>query len=215
MRDKVMRGVEIPGLPRALVRDAWWMAPDGASGVGVGGEVGPQAWVLPGAAVAGAVVLVGLADGLLWSVARPGLSVAVFALAVALAAVLVRGRVERRAGLVALAGLLVGLAPLVEQVQALSLGFGLIGLMWALVWLALGAGGSWAEVLRGMARLPLAGLSVVFADGVGAGRAALTLRPEGRGLLALGAGLGAEPWPWRGVCGLLVMGNPILDGLAD
>ncbi|KFE33263.1 DUF4173 domain-containing protein [Thioclava atlantica] len=115
----------IPGLPRSLALDGWWLdAPDAAAS-----EPSPSRaafarrshWV-------GLAVLVVLADLLFWQHA-PGLSLALFALAILLVATIGNGR--RLAGPLGL--LVLSVAPVIEYVQALSLAFLTLGLAVALV----------------------------------------------------------------------------------
>ncbi|SMY06148.1 DUF4153 domain-containing protein [Flavimaricola marinus] len=203
-----MRGFEVRGVPRALAKDAWWMVPEGPSGA-IDGV--PAKWAVPGAAIAGAVALVVLADLLIWAVAWPGVSLAVFAVAIAVAAASVLGRVQARAAWIAASGLILGLLPIVEQVGLLSLLFGVVGLAWALVWLALGSRAKASLWLRAMVRLPAAGVAQIWVDGAGAARATLGVRPGGRGLWALVQGWGLTVGLGAVFAALLVMGNPLLD----
>lgn len=206
-----MVGFEVRGVPRGLARDAWWMmsdAPDGPSGA-INGV--PARWAVPGAAVLAAVALVVLADLLIWQVTWPGLSLAVFAMAVAFGAELVMCRIDRRSVVIAGSGLIVGLLPLVELAQALSVMFGVLGLSWALVWLALGTEGRVGSVMRGVIRFPVASLGLIWADGVGAMKTVVNVRPDGRGLWSFVQGWGLTLGMGAVFAGLLALGNPVLD----
>ncbi len=130
----------IRGLPQSLARDGWWLdAPPplppggGGTGGGDGGGQGPsQTAGARGRGRAGAILcLVALADLLFWHHA-PGLSLAVFAGAILIAAVRLSGARawHRPVALFVLAAL-----PVVDYLQALSLLFLIGGLVLALVWL--------------------------------------------------------------------------------
>jgi hypothetical protein len=144
------------------------------------------------------LALVGFADFLFWDQAGPGLSLAVFLWA--LAAALRLGAVKAASW----AEVLVVLAvlPLVERVQGLSFGFGILGVAGYAVWLH---SNRVAEVLPRLLRLPrLIGLGV--GDGF-AGVTALRRRMGGAVWLratALPVGMG--------LCfaSLLIMANPVL-----
>ncbi|SOC13611.1 DUF4153 domain-containing protein [Rhodobacter maris] len=117
----------IPGLPRSLARDGWWLdAP-----VAGPPDVPPgEARATRGPHWAGLAGLVALADLLFWHHA-PGLSLALFAFAILGVAAAGCGRLSARP----LVLLVLAAAPVVEHLQALSfacLGLGLAG---SLVWL--------------------------------------------------------------------------------
>lgn len=116
----------IPGLPRSLARDGWWLdapvagPPDAPQG---------EARSTRGPHWAGLAGLVALADLLFWHHA-PGLSLALFAFAILGVAAAGRGRLSARpVVLLALAA-----APVVEHLQALSIACLALGLVLALVW---------------------------------------------------------------------------------
>lgn len=119
--------VLIPGLPRSLALDGWWLdMPEAAA---------PERSPIRAASArwphwAGLAALVALADILFWH-HDPGLSLPLFALAILLVAAV--ANVRRRAGPLAL--LVLGVAPAIEHVQMLSLAFLTLGLAAALVWL--------------------------------------------------------------------------------
>ena len=100
------------GVPKGVAQDGWWLedAPPVTRQLRVRGPV----WVL--------AALVVLADALFWRQAGPGLSLVVFMAAVALTAT----RPRRGWPPFALA---LALLPMVERVQALSLGFAVLGLL--------------------------------------------------------------------------------------
>lgn len=119
------------GLPRALVRDGWWLASDSNS-PGLPPPPPPAA-ALPSEALPRAgwlIALIALADLLFWD-APLGVSMAVFALAVFAAACLYATprRDLRWPGLVLVASLL----PVVEMAQTLSVAFLLGGLVTAVL----------------------------------------------------------------------------------
>lgn len=211
-----MKTILIRGVPSGLARAAFWMAPGEPpgepSGVADGGLTAQR--LLPGFAAVGALlVLVVASDLLIWQVSAPGLSIAVMILAIAGTALALRpGAIQdKRAMLWAGFGLVLSLLPIVELVQALSLAFALLGLCHALVWIALGADGTASRALRGIARLPRAGLAQVWNDGRSALDAGATIRPGCSGLrrflrdwvLSLGLGLVFVT--------LLAAANPVLD----
>lgn len=143
----------IHGLPTALARDGWWLGPEGDTPVPRAGR-GRSPFASRGP---GLVVLVALGDLLFWGQGA-GLSLAVFAGAVfAVATAQVPWRAKARpATLLAL-----GLLPVVDYVQALSLAFLALSLAGAIVWAhlpGLDAEGRLATGLRLLARLPLGGI---------------------------------------------------------
>jgi Domain of unknown function (DUF4173) len=116
----------IPGLPRSLARDGWWLAPsppDQANNSGSAVARLPR-WI-------GSLALVILADWLFWHQSL-GLSLALFAIAIfAVASFGIRpGRALWRPAVL----LVLAAAPMVEHLQALSVGFLALGLAGALVW---------------------------------------------------------------------------------
>lgn len=163
------RELVIRGLPDALVRDSWWFgaAEDGA-GAGDGGRAGGGTGLWRGRADRGravallAVVLAG--DVLIYGHA-PGLSLAIFAAVIFVAAVL-----DRKAGARTVRGpaaiLALSALPVVEYVQSLSVAFLVAGLAIAIAWARLGPAAG-PRVLRGAVRLllslPHAGLFAAVA----------------------------------------------------
>lgn len=116
----------VSGLPRSLERDGWWLdapvagPPDVPQG---------EAQTTRGPHWAGLVGLVALADLLFWHYA-PGLSLALFALAILGVAAARSGRLSARPVVL----LVLAAAPVVEHLQALSLTFLGLGLASTLVW---------------------------------------------------------------------------------
>lgn len=160
------------------------------------------------------LVLVAASDLLIWQVSAPGLSIVVMIPAIAgtALALMPEARRDRRAMLWAGLGSILSLLPIFELVQTLSLAFALLGLCQALVWLALGADGSASRVLRGIARLPGAGLAQVWNDGRSVLDARSSIQPGWSGLCGpvrdwgLSLGLGVV------FVILLAAANPVLDG---
>jgi hypothetical protein len=120
--------LEISGVPHSLSVDGWWLAPghDATDGRGNAGRTAPMLWQ-SGLAILAVVVL---ADVLFWS-HKVGVSAALFAVAV-FAVAMRHGKVRRwqRPAVLLVAAAL----PVVDHLQALSLGFLAIGLVAALVW---------------------------------------------------------------------------------
>jgi len=135
----------IRGVPASLTPDGWWFLDEaeadapvaaGAPVVGQRGSAGLRH--LPPAALGAVALLVALADGLFWS-ADPGVSVALYALALAACMLALKpGGVTLREGTLAMAFTLVCNLPVMEQMQALSLGFSGAGLIALLAWIAFG-----------------------------------------------------------------------------
>lgn len=117
----------IRGLPTSLARDGWWLSVNPPEGADRQSETATPR--LP--PVLGLLLLVVLADLLFWN-HRPGVSVALFA--VALFAVAIAGIRPRRALWRPTLLLLAAAAPVVDHVQPLSFGFLGLGLAFALVW---------------------------------------------------------------------------------
>ncbi|MGL4235190.1 DUF4153 domain-containing protein [Tabrizicola sp.] len=137
----------IPGVPRALLVDMWWLASETDAAPPVPDQrrwSGAEGWRGPLAALVG---LVALADLLFYGHAT-GLSLAIFAGAIfGVVVVLRRTRDWGRPALL----LTVAALPVVEYVQALSVGFLTLGLLASLVWVASG------RVALGQGMLALAG----------------------------------------------------------
>lgn len=132
----------IRGVPARLAQDAWWLI-DADEG-GAGGE--PQATSeavndarLPPKALAMLLVLVVLADQMLWD-RDLGISVALLALALSAGMLALKpGGVSRRDGALAMGFVVACSAPVVEVVQPLSLMFCAAGVLGVLVWVTLGS----------------------------------------------------------------------------
>ena len=209
----------VGGVPRSLVIDGWWLhatvedyaippgePPDDATGAIRGPWRGRLIAV---------VALVMAADILFWSDQTPGLSIAVFALAVALVVRLLSGRaVSLTVDLIAVALLVAALLPVIEMVQPLSLAFCATGVLGYAVWAMLGHGQPLAMLAAAAVRLAVLLPWLGAADGLGAARAAV----HGGRSSALGAGL-VRGWAMPVVMGglfasLLMQANPILDNWA-
>ena len=152
------------GVPASILNDSWWLS---ATPGGGGGAKAPPAAVEPPVEAAGPMARAGLgllgliiaADFLFWKV-NPGLSLAIFAgLIFAVAAWL---GPRRRSLIWPVAVLVLGALPVVEHVQALSLGFLFAGLLAALVLMRLTPGAGRAGFASGVEQLiralPTAGL---------------------------------------------------------
>lgn len=190
-----MRSLETMGLPRALLRDGWWFD--------VGIEDKPQAVRPARRAFWLALGLVALADWLFWRQAGPGLSLALFLLALAVAVRSDAGAVSRRDGVAGVAVVL-ALLPLVERVQALSVGFAVLGVAGYAVWLHRGQA-------RGMLpRLP-ALIALLPQGPIAAWHGVKALRAPFGGGAARWARAGALPLG-LGLCfaALLLAANPVL-----
>lgn len=193
-----MQSFTVAGVPRSLAQDGWWIDPP-QDEVGAREVRGRRGWALLG--------LVVLGDLLFWRQAGPGLSLALFLLVLALVLRGAGALARRDWGLVAV-GLC--LLPLVERVQALSLGFALMGVLGFGLWLRRGAV---ADVLRLVPALPPL-LPLAVRDALAELRAMRGTRADaGRWARALALPLGL------GMCfaGLLIAANPVLaegfDGL--
>lgn len=112
-----MREFVVRGLPRGIGRDAWWLSADGRGSAADQPIPVTLAWKSLGL---GVVVLVGLADLLLWQVS-PGISLGLFAICLAGAMQLFsRGAASVRAMLWAWLGIALAALSLAELVQPLS-----------------------------------------------------------------------------------------------
>tara|TARA_R110002072_G_scaffold7161_14_gene39360 strand:+ start:2271 stop:3743 length:1473 start_codon:yes stop_codon:yes gene_type:complete len=196
------------GVPLAMQQDGWWIngntkadgpAQDSASKAP---DIGRLALLIP---------LIALGDVLVWQV-LPGLSLAVFGVAIVLAALWVAGKriSGQRFALVA-GGSLLALLPLVELVQPLSL---LIAFFGVSAVLALLAGLNPAELGRGAVRLWPMGVRQTVCDG-----ADLLRHTDGNGFPALMQRL-LMGWLVPVTLGLvflllLLEANPIAQGWAD
>lgn len=201
--------VHIPGLPRSLALDGWWLDAPTALPPGVAQGRSRLARGPQRAALAGMVVL---ADILFWHHA-PGLSLVLFAVALLLVAGAGRGAKLARPLLV----LLCAAAPVVEHLQALSLAFLALGLSVALVWLRRPeAGGAEALALAAawLRRLPARWLAPFMPrSGVLAGLARPTRAGQG-----LRKALRDWAFPLAGslvFLALLMQANPVLARLLE
>lgn len=181
------------GLPDALARDGWWFDSPALP------ERPPQQARMLRPAGLVLVALVGLGDLLFWDHA-PGLSVAIFALALFGAGVTLR-RPARWKGPLAL--MVLALLPVLELVQPLSLALLGFGMLAALAW-AHGARGHWAQAFAGLLlHLPQA-LPAALPEFWAARPRGLSPKAALRGwALPLGGGLV--------LLALLMQANPILS----
>lgn len=196
-----MADLVFAGVPQSVVRDAWWLGEEAP----VPGAKRPEV-AARGRGLA-LLALVVLADGLFWRQV-PGVSLAVFAAAVFGAAAW-GATVRRVVGPGVLLGL--GVLPVVDHVQALSLAFLAVALAGAVVWARLPDGGIGrvsAGAARVLASVPVAGLRAGLAVARGALR-----RPRG-------AGFGRLVRDWAFPVGgtlvfaaLLMDANPVLARL--
>ncbi|MCL6285788.1 DUF4173 domain-containing protein [Ruegeria sp. 2012CJ41-6] len=190
-----MRQLILRGVPAVLMQDMWWFDGDGrderARRDGRSGGGVPRAMLI-------LLVLVGCADFLFMDHA-PGLSLAVFALLVAMAVWALLGRRQGLAGPALLLGLSV--LPVIEHVQALSVAFLLGGSSVALCWAALG---SW-QGLGGALRRFVGLIPVLGVWQVGCGLRHMRGQARHGWMVRL----------WRGwafpVAGLLIFGALILS----
>lgn len=145
----------IRGVPRALATDMWWMTEAGEADEGLKTTL-PRAADQDSKGRSLALLgLVALADLLFYGHA-PGLSLAVFAGAVLGVAMVLCPRGERlRPGVL----LLIAALPVVDYVQALSLGFLALGLLVSLVWVTGGPAGLARRAIWLATDLPLRGTS--------------------------------------------------------
>ncbi len=133
-----MSGYIVRGLPRGLVRDAWWIAADSRSGATDG--IRPLPVAMQGAFPV-LILLIVLIDILLWRDTAPGLSLVVVCMALAAAAQFCLGRrLSRRGIMMGWTGVGLGVLPLVEVVQPLSIAFAITGLLHFVGWALLDGG---------------------------------------------------------------------------
>ncbi len=133
-----MQRFELRGVPLSLARDNWWLTPESGAAEAPparsGGALSPSG--VPGGAL-GLILLLALGDFLFWR-ETPGLSLAIFALAL----VAVAGHSKPLAvRLRAQAICLIGALPVVVYLQPLSLAFLLSGVIAAIVLLSRQASG--------------------------------------------------------------------------
>ena len=219
------------GVPASILNDAWWLGADPGTG-GAGKTGGKPGDMLRGAelrsplgrAALGLLGLVIGADFLFWRT-NPGLSLAIFAALIFAVAAWVGPRRRSLAGPIVL--VLLGAAPVVEHVQALSLGFLVAGLLSALVLMRLAPGAGGAALGGGVERilraLPLSGLRALRrvlpilpamgAEGLARLRGTVA---QGQGSFAIQARRTLRNWafPLGGalvLASLLVGANPVLE----
>ena len=122
-----MSGYTVRGLPRGLARDAWWIAADSRSGATDGIRHSPVVTQGAFALLTGLIVLI---DVLLWRATAPGLSLVVVIVVLAAAAQFcLSHRLSRHGIMMGWAGIGLGVLPLVEVVQPLSIAFAIGGLL--------------------------------------------------------------------------------------
>ncbi|MDD9719248.1 DUF4173 domain-containing protein [Sulfitobacter sp. PR48] len=155
-----MKTFLIRGVPMAMQQDGWWLnAPPAEPPQGKARRAPGTPWR------AGLLVmLLALGDLLVWQV-TPGLSLAVFAVAMVIAAVAAAGRMTARRGMVVGAGSLLAFLPLVELVQPLSFAIAVAG---GSVLFAVIAGLRPGQVARAALRLWPLGMRQTVQDGADA-----------------------------------------------
>ena len=194
---------EVRGVPTAMAQDGWWLSdasetPRKRSGV----SEGPWLRILL------LVVLIALADVLMWQVAA-GVSLAVFGIAMVTAAILVvePGMNRRRLAICSMTALL-SVLPIVEIVQPLTVIILSVGIALSLSMIA---GLRTHQFLRGTLRLLWVGLFQTIADGwagIASASHVSVQKEQVRGVV-LGWGL---PIVLTGVFAMLfAQANPILD----
>lgn len=197
-----MKTFLIRGVPMAMQQDGWWLnAPPAEPAQGQGRTASGTHWR------AGLlVILLALGDLLVWQV-TPGLSLAVFAMAMVVAAVAAAGGMTARRGMVVGAGSLLAFLPLIELVQPLSFAIAVAG--GSAVFAAI-AGLRPEQILRAMLRLWPLGMQQTVQDGAEAlGRpdsvqvSNWVQRALMRWLVPVALGLV--------FVGLLLMANPVAD----
>lgn len=186
------------GVPEGLAKDGWWLEDGGPA---EGEAPRPRRWP-------GLVALLALSDVLFWEQAGPGLSLAVFLAALALVAAPV-WRVWP------LTSLGLGLLPLVETLQALSVLFGIAAVLGFVIFHALQGDVGAQRVLRAALRFIPRAPWIAGRDAIAGVRSfgGITLN-RNRYLrairaLALPLGLGLV------FASLLLGANPVLEGWAS
>lgn len=201
----------VRGVPRGIMRDAWWLSEDVASGdapppaVPDTARQGRAPLSRAGAMLALLVVL----GDLLFYGHDIGLSLALFAYAVFAASAVVlptRDGVVRPAILMGLAGL-----PVIEHLQALSVLFLAGGLIASVAWLRVGNAGLARAALRLWAVLPVAGI----VDGVRWLMGCRSPRVEAGQLRRLALNWALPLGGGMVLLSLLVQANPVLEGWLD
>ena len=209
-----MSGYIVHGLPRALAKDAWWMAADGRSGAADGAAPVPAH---KSRAFPVLITLVALIDMLIWRDVSLGLSLALVFVALAGAVQVCLGRaMSRRAIMTAWLGVAIGVLPLVETVQPLSIAFAIAGILHFVAWGLLDGGRvNTARLAKVAGRFLILGHGVTGRDLVSA--AARAQSTSSRVSLGGVAANWALPVGLGGVfVVLLLRANPILAGwMAD
>lgn len=192
----------VRGIPQSVLQDSWWLdTPENPPSPRQGGYSRNRR-----RGIGALAVLVALADVLFLDHA-PGISLAVFALAVAAAVWALSERCRRSLGPALL--LLLSLLPVIEYVQALSVAFLLAGSLAALCWaLSDGPGSVGAAMRRLLGLFPTLTLFQVI-------NAARNIRMEDRAGVRV---LQAWAFPVGGglvLAGLMVAANPVLSDWVD
>ena len=196
------------GVPQVLAMDGWWLDGDGGDG-----EATPSDTRRGAIRFGGLAFLVLLADLLFWH-RTPGISLALFALAIFAVATWDGKPTARLVRPVLL--LVLGALPVVEYVQALSVGFLLAGLAASLVWARVRPEDPWlATGLAWLARLPGAWAAPLNPDRWGHAFRALHRAPETGALRRLAAGWAFPVGGALVFAGLLVGANPVLGQALD
>lgn len=168
------------GVPQSIRTDGWWLREPNPGTPSLQRGSGAARWPQPTLVVG----LVALADLMFWGRA-PGISLALFALAV-LAAAYVQAPLRRvwvRPALM----LIFGALPVVEYVQPFSVAFLAVSLVLALIWLrhpAIRPGELIASAMAFVLRLPARWLAPLRPRRVGSGLAQLLAGPEEGGFVA-------------------------------
>lgn len=199
-----MQRMKFPGVPRALREDAWWMAADRAAG-GAGRDMETAPPIRFGAALPALIALVVWADWLLWDRA-PGLGVALLGLSLVIAAIVLSDEADPHDLSWGLGIGVLAVLPLVETVQALSVGFFLVGVPLALLIICLGTA-RLGQIGGALLRFPMAAIFQMLRD------------VEALGPLARGQGVQAaalKDWILPGAVGtvflcLLFLANPLIE----
>lgn len=195
----------VRGVPASILQDSWWLEDAAPPPSREGSRNGDKRWQ----AGAGLALLLALADVLFWE-QTPGLSLAVFAGAVFGLVWLLTGRRREMAGPVGV--FVLGLLPVVEYVQALSVAFLLGGGVVATCWAVRGGRMDLGEAVnRFVRRFPLLGVRHAIALGQ---EAVQILRRDGFARSAL------RGWSFP-LAGALILGwllitaNPLLMEMAE
>lgn len=200
-----MKTYLVRGVPASLQFDGWWMdgtLPPRPALPQTPARRGRHPMLAPGLLVA----LIALSDILIWQV-TPGLSLALFGLVLLAAALWMTGG-RGWGGLVLGA---VAFLPVIEHVQALSLGFCALGVLLGGAWIALGGWPGISALIRAALRLLPYGFEQSAADLRG-GAAGLSGRGDVAGLLRLAALSWALPLGIGLIfLSLFLQANPLLE----